>query len=125
MPKNNKIGQRIVQAYGLIYVALFLYGLLDWQGFISSELTTIPMVMQAMFGAWAQLATLALASLIAYGLLTTQWWTKYLYLLVFVTVTFWPPWEYVLGDIISIFFDQFILYLMFLNPSTKTMFKDD
>lgn len=124
MPKKSRtIGYHIVTAYGLIYAALFLYGIFNWQGFVNSQITTLPLAMLTWFNGWAQWATLLITATIAYGLLNTQWWVKYLYLAVFLVITLGPPWTYTLVDILAIFFDQLILYLMFLNPHTKTLFE--
>lgn len=122
--KKTTLGQWVIRVYGIIYLLLFLYGLLDWHGFVNSELTTIPMILGLMFGTWTQLATPAIALAIAYGLLTTRKYVKYLYLVVFVVVTFWPPWVYVLGDMVSVVIDLIILYLMFLHKDTKKLFED-
>jgi hypothetical protein len=115
--------KRVIQLWGLFYVFLGVASLIDWTYLSSQEWTTIPEVMSSIFGDFAPFASAILSFSVGYGILTFRKWIRPLYLIVFVVITFSPPYNYTTGDIISALWDVVILYLMYLNKNTRSLFR--
>ena len=118
-----KLGRKLIQLYGVLWIVFALVALVSWDMIASSEVTTIPDVLELVFGAYTPIATFVMLGALGYGLLTFRGWVRYLFTAIFILSLILPPYEFTEMDIVSALFDVLILYLIWFRKDTAGLFK--